>query len=244
MQEKIPKKTAKFAFKMCNKVFFIMPNKVKNDFPTYPRPDVLYHASTRHVTDWLMPRPNKTCTQQQNGEFVFAGSDKNAAYLYSIKTADCLETGGIRNGHAFIGSYVLFQKRDAFYEINPKGYIYPLDPGHFVPVPGRDGISYTGEWISYQPVPVDPEKTIRVNGIEEVMAHGHEVFFLARSRTKEEEFLMREAPDIRTLAQLINSGLLIWENQVRSINPLLQLVDLVEPHHHHSAGNYCLPPPG
>ncbi len=218
-----------------------MKISAKNAFPNYERPPVLYHASMSAIGDQIIPRPNHTCTREEYGDFVFAGPNLDAAYCYTIKTKEMISVGSIEGSRH---SACLFQSREKFMEQNPKGSIYPVDPKHFEPVPTKDGLNYTGEWISRKLIPIDPNQTITVNGIEDVMARGHQVFFLTRQPNQSETEILNSGPmKPKDIAAMVTNGLLIWENQLRGIKPQADIMAHIGDSFRQHVAAYHLPPP-
>lgn len=215
-----------------------MPNKVGSDFPTYQRPDWLYHASPYPIESHINLCVNATSVSEKREPLVFAGNNILGANAYALKTEGCITIRTLWEGQKAAGLLYLHHSRDKFYEQNPQGYIYPVKSDYFEPVIGDDG-HITGEWISRTPVPVDPSKTIRLEGIDSVMQEGVQFFFLSRQPSMEEQKKINNS-SVDNYAVLIKKGLLIWENQLRGIAPLPRLLDALGPHHRQHVGNYLI----
>lgn len=201
---------------------------IKNHFPRYARPSVLYHATSQGIEEAIEPCEQWTCTRKERGAFVFATETRQAAYAYCLKTDGFMATHNA-NGPGQPPEYFnLVRSREAFYRQNPQGYIHCLAPEDFEPVVAKDG-SYTGEWIARKAVPVAAEHTIHVKGIEETMQQGIQFLFADRELTESEIALLDSKLTIPVIAHLIKTGAITWENERQGINPSAALVRELSP---------------
>ncbi len=184
------------------------------------KPLTLFHASTaKDIQGVLSPRRSQTIGGEV-GEFVFAGEDPKAAMAYALKTPEMLcihfmHVAGLDPLHACI-----LRNREKALQEGVEGVIYevPSDSFRMVLYQGRE----TYEWVSEAPVPVDRAKAERVT-LDDAMKAGIQVFFapkdadltLVESVYDPEKKLFGDSK----LRQVFNRGVLVWENQIRGLDP-------------------------
>lgn len=190
------------------------------------QPAKLYHATTNRSLRILEPRECEAMNGER-GRFVFAQPDFTIAHGYALKTPDhmCMHyMPGFPDGsvHACI-----IRNREKFLSENVTGIIFELPAEQFRRIIFDSGEPAV-EWVSEEPVSLDPRKATPVT-LESAMAKGIQVFFAppdADQRLVEAVY----DPDWATkdfeqsgYYRAWRQGALVWENDERGLCPFRSL---------------------